>query len=372
MATVCEWEPGTWYGAGTIVVYQGVRYKIIQPHTSEPGWEPPATPALWGRMQEEVGGGYGGGYQSPPPQQQQQQQPPCDSGYGGGGGYNPGYIQPGAQPQYQPPPQPQCQPPPPQQQYQAPPPCPPPSQGGGDEKQWDQHQEQQVQIHHEERKKSWFDLEPERKKQLEIGGGLVAGLAAVGAGYYAYHSHQKGEEEKKAQVWALQNWLHEAQARTQQYYQNGPRGPVTWVLTEGKNIPNGAIPGGEQNGQALYICRGFHEGGLQIGKVSAAFENSAVVGYAHKEIHLPKYEVLVGDQRAVQWVDARGRLNLHHLGARPVEGGHEANGTPLFIAKAHHHNAVIPGKASEKLDGAFVTFRSSEVEVKDYRVLCYV
>lgn len=55
----------------------------------QPGWEPPNTPALWGRMEEPVGD-----YQ---PQQQQ------------GGGYNPGYIQPQQpqQPQYQSPPPPQ-------------------------------------------------------------------------------------------------------------------------------------------------------------------------------------------------------------------------------------------------------------------------
>ncbi|GBE83024.1 carbohydrate-binding module family 12 protein [Sparassis latifolia] len=329
-----QWEPGTYYGPGSVVVYQGARYKIIQPHTSESGWEPPATPALWGREPD------GAGYQDQPPPAQSQ-------GQVGGGGYNPSYVQPGPQ-----------QPQQPQGNY-------PP------EKQWDQHQEQKVDIPHEERKKSWQDLSPERKKQLELGGGLVAGLAAIGAGYYAYHEHQKGDEEKKANVWALQNWLQEANARTLDFRQRGPRGPATWVLTEGVNIPPNAIPGGEQNGQTLFICRGFQEGGLQIGKVSANPEQGAVIGYAHKEIRLPKYEILVGEQRALRWVDFRGRLHPEQLNARPVEGGREANGTPLFIAKAHYHNAVVPGKASEKLKGAFIPFANSEVTVEEYRVLCY-
>ena len=38
-------------------------------------------------------------------------------------------------------------------------------------------------------------MSDDRKKQLEIGGGLVAGIAAIGAGYYAYHEHHKSEEQ---------------------------------------------------------------------------------------------------------------------------------------------------------------------------------
>ncbi|KAH9948840.1 carbohydrate-binding module family 12 protein [Amylocystis lapponica] len=338
MPEIYEWEPGTFYAAESVVVYQSAKYKIIQPHQSEPGWEPPATPALWGRLPEDYGG-----YQQP------------QQSFGGGGnnsGYNPGYVQPGAPQVDQPP--------------------PPVAQGDyGNEKNWDQHDTQQVDIHHEERKKNWYDLTDERKKQLEIGGGLAAGLAVIGGGYLAYQHHNKNEDEKKANVWALQNWLHEAEARTQDFFANGPRGPATWILNEGNSVPQGAIPGGEQQGRTLYICRGFHEGGIQVGKVIPDYEKGAVIGYAHKEIHLPKYEILVGDERALRWVDVRGSAKPEHLQARPVEGGREADGTPLFVAKAHHHNSIVPGKASPKLGGAFIPYSSTEVKVEEYRVLCY-
>ncbi|KAI0727103.1 carbohydrate-binding module family 12 protein [Fomitopsis betulina] len=336
MTQVYEWEPGTPYGAGAIVRYQGALYKIIQPHTSEPGWEPPNTPALWGRVEQPIGD-----YQ---PQQQQ------------GGGYNPGYIQP-QQPQ--------------QPQYQTPPPPQAGGYGGDEKKPWDQHQEQSVDIPHEERKKNWYDIDDHRKKQLEIGGGLVAGLAAIGAGYYAYHEHNKSEEEKKALTWGLQNWLQEAEARKQRFYAEGPSSPATWILSEGGQVPKGALPAGQQNGETLYVCRGFHEGGIQIGKVSPAFSKGAVVGYGFKEIQLSKYEVLVGDIRALRWVNFRGRLNVQQLGARPVEGGREKDGTPLFIASAQHGPNVLPGKVSEKLDAAVVPANNTEITENEYRVLCY-
>ncbi|CCL98522.1 uncharacterized protein FIBRA_00521 [Fibroporia radiculosa] len=389
MAQAPEWEPGTWYDIGSVVVHQGVLYKIIQAHRSEPGWEPPATPALWGRMQEEYGfqaqqgyggpGGYarGGGYQ--PPSQPPYRDDPNARGIGaavgaGAGvagsafaeGYNPTYIQPGQIPQAQAPPGP-----PPQVQgyggdsgYDG-------NRGGIGEKRWDEHQEQQVDIHHEERQKSWHNLDPRRKKQLEVGGGLVAGLALLGGGYYAYKSHHKSEEEKKAQVWALQNWLHDAERRTRDFYDNGPRGPVTWILAEGGRIPDNAIPGGEQHEKPLFICRGFYEGGIQIGKVSPAFEQGAVIGYGHHEIQLPKYEVLVGDRRAVRWVDAAGRLDESMLGAQPVEGGNEADDSPLYVARVHHGHAIIPGKAGPSIDGCLVPVNNTEERSHQYRVLCY-
>ena len=68
-------------------------------------------------------------------------------------------------------------------------------------------------------------------------------------------------------------------------------------------------------------------------------------------MQLDTYEVLVGDRNAVHWVDASGRLDLNALGARPVEGGWESDGTPLYIAQAHINNGVHCGKISEKLKG---------------------
>jgi len=43
-----KWRPNVAYGpAGTRVRYEGTTYELIQPHTSQMGWEPTQTPALW-------------------------------------------------------------------------------------------------------------------------------------------------------------------------------------------------------------------------------------------------------------------------------------------------------------------------------------
>ena len=66
--------------------------------------------------------------------------------------------------------------------------------------------------------------------------------------------------QKKRHAWDVQNWLHESERRTADFWAGRVNGPVTWILVDGKNIPEQhAIVGGEEHGQPHYICRGWHE-----------------------------------------------------------------------------------------------------------------
>ncbi|WP_218957616.1 carbohydrate-binding protein [Actinomyces faecalis] len=47
VATADPWAPSTKYEADALVTHSGQTYRCIQPHTSQTGWEPPDTPALW-------------------------------------------------------------------------------------------------------------------------------------------------------------------------------------------------------------------------------------------------------------------------------------------------------------------------------------
>ena len=44
---VANWAPGVSFSAGALVLFNGAEFKCIQAHTSQIGWEPPNTPALW-------------------------------------------------------------------------------------------------------------------------------------------------------------------------------------------------------------------------------------------------------------------------------------------------------------------------------------
>jgi hypothetical protein len=46
-ATAPAWAAGVAYNVGDLVTYQGSTYQCLQAHTSEVGWEPATTPALW-------------------------------------------------------------------------------------------------------------------------------------------------------------------------------------------------------------------------------------------------------------------------------------------------------------------------------------
>ena len=51
-----KWASGTAYYTGDLVMDGEQEYECIQPHTSQEGWEPHATPALW-KLHEEGGDG---------------------------------------------------------------------------------------------------------------------------------------------------------------------------------------------------------------------------------------------------------------------------------------------------------------------------
>ena len=48
-----EWAEATTYAVGDRVRHEGVLYRCVQAHTSQQGWEPDATPALWTRTTPE-------------------------------------------------------------------------------------------------------------------------------------------------------------------------------------------------------------------------------------------------------------------------------------------------------------------------------
>lgn len=66
--------------------------------------------------------------------------------------------------------------------------------------------------------------------------------------------------------------------------------------------------------------------------------------------------MLVGDMNRLRWVSANGKLNVAGLGHRLVEGGHEKDGTPVYVARVPYKGSTHPGKASEKLGGASMSF----------------
>lgn len=86
------------------------------------------------------------------------------------------------------------------------------------------------------------------------------------------------------------------------------------------------------------------------------------------------FEVLVGDINRLRWVPLSGKFHLKNLGYRPIEGGHESNGTPTYVAKAPHKGAVHPGKVGDDWDGTSTSWNSKRIKI-DYSygsIGCYI
>jgi len=73
------------------------------------------------------------------------------------------------------------------------------------------------------------------------------------------------------------------------------------------------------------------------------------------------------DTSTMEWVQARDGLAPE--GRKPVHGGFEQNGEPLWHAVALIDGVRVPGKAGEHLAGALVPYGGEEQWRAHYQVL---
>ncbi|QRW24164.1 hypothetical protein RhiXN_10488 [Rhizoctonia solani] len=292
---VNPWQPGVDYNHGDCVEYKGATYRIIQPHFSQGDWTPDVTPALWGRE-----------YGAAPTQ-------------------------------------------PPQQSYNQPPP---------EQRPWDQHDQTKVELAKRKSKRIGTILTLSvASSSRQIGGGLLAGAALLGGGFLAYKKHKENEEDKKALAWGLQNWMTDAQRRSQSFYQGGYSGKPTWVLTKGNRIPQGAFQAGQESDGTHYTSVALSSRGEFIPvKLAPTSRKDVLLGMAvmrlrYEIVQVEDYEILIADHDL-------------SIGPRQVNG-------PLYIVQAPYKEGTHPGKTGPHLQGADITYGGKEKIVNNYRILVY-
>ena len=135
-----------------------------------------------------------------------------------------------------------------------------------------------------------------------------------------------------------------------------------WVPASGGAIPPGAAENGhEANGEALFVARAQLNGGVHPGKVRGAF-GAANIPFGGQEVKVINYEVLMNPG---VWVTASGGT----IPDGAVVFGHEADGTPLYVARANLEGGVHPGKVRLEFGAANIPFAGKEVKVNPYEVL---
>jgi len=166
-------------------------------------------------------------------------------------------------------------------------------------------------------------------------------------------------------------WLHDARRRTDELSQTGFRAPTSWVLANGREIPHNAIEAGKEGDNALYVARAYVEDGLYVGKAGKHLSQGAEIGRQHKTYSYREYEVLIGDPRAVRWVETNGMPDPQKIGRRHVDAGLDVHGHQIFIAQVNHNGGIHPARADTGASGAYLAYGDHELAFQEYRVLCY-
>lgn len=129
---------------------------------------------------------------------------------------------------------------------------------------------------------------------------------------------------------------------------------------EGRIPANALRAGYEADGTPLYIARVGYQRGTHTGKAQSGWE-AAAIPYGGAELWIRDYDVFVGQG---SWVWVNG-------GAIPesaIRGGIEADGRPLFIARAAIGGGLHPGKA-HRGGGAMIPYGGVEHLIDRYEVL---
>ncbi|TPX57399.1 hypothetical protein PhCBS80983_g03850 [Powellomyces hirtus] len=353
-----SWEPGMQYNLGDVVEYNGSHYRIIQAHRSQGDWAPDVVPALWGKI--------------PKSNNDCQPKPHCDNNQ-----QQQQHHQNTSQQQQQPPYQQVPQQPSQQQQQPA---APHLGYAEANQQQYGAVPTQVVpQNSNDPRKQQQdgFSIGGMNVSDdaLKIGGGILGTAAAVGIGAFAWDKYSDAKEDKAELEWGYANWEKDARRRQGEYLEaiknNANLPPLTWVLTEGNNIPQGAIRGGQDaDGSPFYIGRAYAKRGVHIGKVSANLRDGCHVSCDGDDVAVMKYEILLGFENAVRWIDGSGKLD-NIGGYKMVEGGRDPDGSVLYIGQCHRKGSVVPGKVSEAFKGCYIAWDGDSENENNYRFLVY-
>lgn len=137
---------------------------------------------------------------------------------------------------------------------------------------------------------------------------------------------------------------------------------IKWKSESGGRIPTGAIVcGQEADGTPLYLCKANLEGGVHPGKVRPSF-GAANIPWGGGEHKVNPYEVYCGGG---EWKTSSGG----NVPQGAIVCGREANGTPLYAARANLNGGVHPGKVRPSFGAANIPWGGGEHKVNPYEVL---
>lgn len=160
---------------------------------------------------------------------------------------------------------------------------------------------------------------------------------------------------------ATGSWIIE-QARDQPQGGGGVASSVCWVAASGGNVPPRAFPGGEDQGEPIYIIRANYEGGLIPGKLLTS-HGVGYIPWGGNENPVSEYEVLCDFNGT--WVPSSGG----NIPPGAVPAGQSEDGEPLYVGRVLHEGALTVGKVQASHGVLYIPYGGQEQSFQDYEIL---
>lgn len=137
---------------------------------------------------------------------------------------------------------------------------------------------------------------------------------------------------------------------------------MCWVQAEGGNVPPNAFPGGEDNGEPLYVARANFQGALIPGKLISS-HGQAYVPWGGAENGCAQYEILCDFNGT--WMACSGG----NIPSNAVAAGQSEDGEPLFVGRVNHEGTLTVGKVQASHGVIYIPYGGQELGFPDYEIL---
>ena len=138
-----------------------------------------------------------------------------------------------------------------------------------------------------------------------------------------------------------------------------------WVDARDGAIPDSSLQFGRENGAPLFICRAEFKGGVHPGKIRSDF-GGCNIGWGGAEHTVSKYQTLVSYPTLDKAVLPSPKGDLL---SDAIEGGHESDGTPLYLCSVDYKGGTHPGKTREGFNGCNIGWGGKEISEKPFSIL---
>lgn len=135
-----------------------------------------------------------------------------------------------------------------------------------------------------------------------------------------------------------------------------------WIECPANGIPEGALKGGYNGKETLFIGRAKHMRALTPGSVVGSM-HKLFLAWGFKAHEYADFEILIGDCTD-NWVCSKSG----EIPKNGFPGGYTQNGETLYIGRVRHDNKLLVGKIHPSYKTCYIPYNGKELEFSEYEV----